>query len=106
MYISACRYILIKITGVSFVDDTGLGITLTYNWNDNLTEAENKREDLLHTLNSLQTLAQHWERLSIHWIWKNGKAQLATSSQAPGTIKLTSGDNQLQPNVRQFKRQP
>jgi hypothetical protein len=66
MYISACRYILIKITGVSFVDDTGLGITSTYNWNDNLTEAENKREDLLHTLNSLQTLAQHWERLSIH----------------------------------------
>ena len=65
-YISACRSILIKITGVSFVDDTGLGITSTYNWNDNLTEAENKREDLLHTLNSLQTLAQHWERLSIH----------------------------------------
>jgi hypothetical protein len=64
----------------------------------------------LHTLNSLQTLAQHWECLlfttggalnlrkrfwhSIHWIWRNGKAQLVTSSQAPGIIKLTSGDNQ------------
>jgi anti-anti-sigma regulatory factor len=26
-YISACRSILVDITGVSFVDDTGLGVT-------------------------------------------------------------------------------
>jgi len=29
-YISACKSVLVQITGVSFIDDTGLGVTSSY----------------------------------------------------------------------------
>jgi hypothetical protein len=62
-YESACRSILVKVTGMSFVDDTGLGMTSNYQWQGNLSEEENWKQDFWHTLSNLQTIAQHWERL-------------------------------------------
>jgi hypothetical protein len=56
-YISACCTILTKITGVSFVDGTGLGTTFKYTWNDTISPAENSRRELIHVLEHLQTLA-------------------------------------------------
>jgi hypothetical protein len=62
-YISACKSISVQITVVSFVDNTGLGVTSSYKWNSSLSYTENSRHELTELVNNLTTIAQHWERL-------------------------------------------
>jgi hypothetical protein len=62
-YISACESVLVEITGVSFVDDTGLGVTSSYVWDTTTSINDNYKAELWHTLDKLHSLAQHWEHL-------------------------------------------
>jgi hypothetical protein len=108
-YISACQEIIVEITGVSFVDDTGLGVTSDYTWDMNKTEEENQYQEITTVVQKLKTFAQHWERLLftaggainfqkrfwylIAWRWNSGQPTLATSHQLPADLSLTSGYN-------------
>jgi hypothetical protein len=110
-YISACKSIIIDITGVSFVDDTGLGVTSQFKWTYSATTEENYREEIKHVVQKLKDLAQHWEKLLyttggainlqksfwylIAWNWRNGQPKLASISQRPITLSITSGHNNL-----------
>jgi hypothetical protein len=40
-YISACQSVMTQITGVSFIHDTGLGVTSEYKWNETLSKSAN-----------------------------------------------------------------
>jgi hypothetical protein len=110
-FVSACRDILIEITGASFVDDSSLCVTSKYIIDPNLTEAENRAKELDHLVSRLATLSQHWERLLfttggainfqkshwylMTWLWKNGIPRLATASQSPASMSLTTGSDPL-----------
>jgi hypothetical protein len=110
-FVSACRDILIEITGASFVDDSSLCVTSEYIIDPNLTEAENRAKELDHLVSRLATLSQHWERLLfttggainfqkshwylMTWLWKNGIPRLATASQSPASMSLTTGSDPL-----------
>jgi hypothetical protein len=98
-----------EMTGITFVDDSSLGVTSTYAPPSTLSATEQVRAEASHTIQLLSNLAQHWERLLFstggainlqksHWYimtwnWLNGKAHLATAADAPGSISLTTGDN-------------
>ena len=108
-YVFACRSILVSITGVSFVDDTGLGVIFVYQWNEDLPHVENHRLEILHVIKNLHKLSQHWERLLFStggalnlqksfwylfsWHWTQGKPTSATVRSTPTTLCLTSGYN-------------
>jgi hypothetical protein len=108
-YISACKAIVVKFTGVSFVDDTGLGVTSDFEVDPSCTVKENDKAELNHVIQKLRTLAQHWERLLfttggainlqksfwylVAWHWKNGQPKLSTINDTPMEISLTSGNN-------------
>jgi hypothetical protein len=62
-FISACRDIIIEITGVSFVDDSSLAVTSDYQYDPSLTDAVNKWKEVEHLVTRLSALGQHWERL-------------------------------------------
>jgi hypothetical protein len=107
-YISVCRTIIVNITGVSFVDDTGLGVTSDFERDPIVTEAENDESEIRHVVHKLKQLAQHWERLLFStggainlqkgfwylmaWQENKGKSKLATIAQQPAEILLTSGN--------------
>jgi hypothetical protein len=90
----------ITYRGESFVDDTGLGVNPSP-----VTPSTHYSTTILQ----LQHLAQEWEKLLfgtggalnlqkcfwflLSWKWNNGRATLHTIQSAPGSIKLTSGDN-------------
>jgi hypothetical protein len=92
-YVSACKSIVIEITGVSFVDDTGLGVTSNFTWIHSNTAEENYREEIQQVIQKLKNLAQHWERLLfstggalnlqksfwylVAWKWSSGRPKLA-----------------------------
>jgi hypothetical protein len=98
-YVSVCRSIVIEITGVSFVDDTGLGVTSDLNTNSYNTFEVTQHAEIIHIVNKLKRLAQHWEKLLfttggainlqkrfwylIAWQWKNGQPKLVTIPQDP-----------------------
>ncbi|MFN9978586.1 MAG: hypothetical protein ACK53Y_01665, partial [bacterium] len=108
-FISACKAIIVEITGVSFVDDSSLCVTSEYVYNPSLTDAVNKWLEIEHIVNRLTALGQHWERLLfttggainfqkshwylMQWLWKQGIPNLATIGQAPATIEMTTGFN-------------
>jgi hypothetical protein len=52
-YISVCKSILVEITGVSFVDDTGLGATSTFKPDAQSTNEENHRAEIRHVVEKL-----------------------------------------------------
>jgi hypothetical protein len=105
-YISACQSVITQITGVSFVNDTGLGVTSEYNWNEMLSKSTNWQAEISHTVENLHTLAQHWERLLfttggainfqksfwylIAWKWTKGVPSLSMNSYVPSTLQLTT----------------
>jgi hypothetical protein len=62
-YISTCHSVLVEIMGVSFFDDTGLGVTSNYKWNPLLDQNGNIRQEILQVVQQLKTLAQQWKRL-------------------------------------------
>jgi hypothetical protein len=62
-FISACREIIVEITGVSFVDDSSLNVTSEYIYNQTLTDEANRWLETEHLVSQLTTLGQHWERL-------------------------------------------
>jgi len=109
-YVSACRSFLVKVTGVSFVDNKGLGMTSSYLWQSNLSEEKNRKQDFRHTLSHLQIIAQHWECLlfttggalnlhkcfwySMSWKQTKGYPTLASIPQTPGNLTLTAGYEQ------------
>jgi hypothetical protein len=106
-YISACKSIITEITGVSFVDDTGLGVTSTFDRIYMKTTEENYREEITQVVQHLTRLAQHWERLLftmggainiqksfwylIAWNWGTSQPKMATITHNPITLSLTSG---------------
>jgi hypothetical protein len=106
-YVSVCRSIIVEITGVSFVDDTGLGVTSEFERDLSATTDENDSAEIRHIIHKLHQIAQHWERLrfstggSINlqksfWYliarqWKHGQSKLMTIAQQPMEILLTSG---------------
>ena len=63
VYQSVCKRIKVTFTGTAFVDDSALGIILTYQWNDALSPAANQSAEVSHFMRQLRRLAQHWERL-------------------------------------------
>ncbi len=93
--------------GVAFVEDSSLGITSKYKWNPDISDNENGRANIKHTLQNLTQLAQHWEHLLFstggainlqksHWylvIWKwvKGKFKMASHLSMPAELKLTAG---------------
>jgi hypothetical protein len=111
-YISVCKSIIVNMTGISFVDDTGLGVASTYIWDTNLSTEENYREEIRHVVQKIHLLAQHWEKLLfstggsinlqksfwylVAWNWKNNKATLAMIGQTPVELLLTSGYSTIQ----------
>jgi hypothetical protein len=60
-FILVCKEVVVEIMGVSFVDDTGLGVTSTYSLDLLLLEDEQYEEEIKHVVSSLARLAQHWE---------------------------------------------
>mmetsp|Transcript_21350 Transcript_21350/g.30549 ORF Transcript_21350/g.30549 Transcript_21350/m.30549 type:complete len:1538 (+) Transcript_21350:1841-6454(+) len=109
LFISACAALLASRPRDAFVDDSHVGVTSSHEDVPDLSMENNLRLHELQVLEDLTKLAQHYERLLwstggalnikkcswvlISWIWKNGRAKLATIQQAPGEIKLTSGDS-------------
>jgi hypothetical protein len=114
-FYSACKSILIEITGVSFVDDTSLSATSDYVYDPAFTHETNRCLEVEHLLERLAKLSQHWERLLfttggtinfqkshwyvMSWIWKNGVPQLTTARQSPATMSLTTGVSPLADTV-------
>jgi len=104
VFVSAWASFYTSRPGDSFVDDPELSIE------------DNGRLHELQVIDDLTKLAQHYERLLwstggalnilkcswllISWVWKNGRASLATIEQAPGKIALTAGtDNCSAPSA-------
>lgn len=104
--------------GESFVDNTCLGCTIMSPDSAHPQQDIQEYEKFQSSVSNLSTLAQHWERLlyttggmlhlkksfwfSLSWQWKIGITSLATISQHPGTIKLTSGaipDPEIVPRI-------
>ncbi len=108
-FVSACTEIITKITGVSFIDDTGLGATSEYEETPQLSEQENQDAEIRHVVGKLQVLFQHWEKLLFTtggvinlnksfwylmvWNWKSGNPTLATIPQVPASLMLTEGSS-------------
>jgi hypothetical protein len=118
-FISACRDIIIEITGVSFVDDSSLAVTSDYQYDPSITDVVNKWKEVEHLVTRLSALGQHWERLLfstggainfqkshwylMHWLWKQGIPRLTTVRKAPATIALTTGNTTLPEIVPQLE---
>jgi len=62
-FVSACKEILVEITGVSFVDDSSLSVMSEYIPDPNLSLEQNSREEVIHLVERLAALGQNWERL-------------------------------------------
>jgi hypothetical protein len=90
---SACKSILVQLTGVSFIDDTSLGVTQVHPDDDICVQ--------------LSALVQHWERLlfstcgainfqkslwyRMTWVWQHGLSKLCTIAHSPAVLHLTTG---------------
>jgi len=114
-FVSICRNIIIEIIGASFVDDSSLCVTSEYIYDPNLTEDTNRNRETNHLVSRLAQLSQHWEQLLfttggaiyfqkshwylMTWLWKNGIPRLATISQSPVSMMLTTGTDPLQEMV-------
>ena len=62
-YVSACTEVVATVLGVSFVDDSSLGVTSVYRYDPTKSVEENRTDEISHTVDKLKELAQHWERL-------------------------------------------
>jgi hypothetical protein len=114
-FVSTCRVIIIEIKGASFVDDSSLCVTSEYIYDPNLTGDANRNREADHLVSRLAQLSQLWERLLfttggginyqkshwylMTWLWKNGIPCLATISQSPVYMMLTTGTDPLQEMV-------
>jgi hypothetical protein len=111
-FVSVCKDIVVKLTGVSFVDDSSLCVTTEYVHDPALSTAENKVKEVEHLIQRLTAISQHWEKLLftngggginfqkshwylMTWLWKQGIPTLATSRQLPASLSLTPGYNAL-----------
>jgi hypothetical protein len=54
MYQSICKNLAVNISGVAFIDDASLSITLEYDWDPTLSDEENRRQECLHIMGRLQ----------------------------------------------------
>jgi len=106
-FLSVCKSIIVKLTGVSFVDDSSLSITSEYIQDPTKTAAENRQLEVEHLVSKLILLSQPWERLLfttggdinfqkshwylMTWLWKNGIPCLAPPSLTPAILALTTG---------------
>jgi hypothetical protein len=107
LFTSACMEVVVQTLGTAFVDDSSLSVTSPYVRDHNNSLHYNHTRDNIATIQSLLTVAQHWERLLfstggainmqksfwylIAWVWKKGIPKIATSTTAPGKMELTSG---------------
>jgi hypothetical protein len=62
-FVSVCKDIVVKLTGVSFVDDSSLCVTTEYVHDPALSTAENKVKEVEHLIQRLTAISQHWEKL-------------------------------------------
>jgi hypothetical protein len=102
---STCEVVVCTL-GIAFVDDSSLYITSKYQHDVDLDMAQNMPIENKESIQSLNTTAQHWERLLfstggtinmqksfwylIAWEWKNSVPKLVTSKSAPGKMVLIS----------------
>jgi hypothetical protein len=97
-------------TGDAFVDDTKVGCTSTYTYDENLSLQENSLRAESDAIAKLGLLSQQWERLLfatggalcleksfwylLSWRWtKSGTDYPSTTALAPGKLLLTAGRN-------------
>jgi hypothetical protein len=57
------RHFRVTSTGPAVVDDSALGVTLEYKYNQSISLAENAHLEVTHVMGKLYALAQHWEHL-------------------------------------------
>jgi hypothetical protein len=62
-FISVCQSIVTEIPGISFVDDSNVGVTSTLLPSPGLSDQDNLSLTTRHLVQDLTALAQHWERL-------------------------------------------
>jgi hypothetical protein len=110
-FFSACKRILVEMTGVSFVDDSSLSATSDFVADPNKTTLEDFRAEVQHLVTKLTSLSQNWERLLfttggainfqkshwhiMTWLWRNGVPTLAPPSLAPSSLTRTTGSEPL-----------
>lgn len=109
VFASATMEVVVQTLGTAFVDDSSLSVTSNYQHDNALDMASNMSLENSKTIRSLNTIAQHWERLLfstggainmqksfwylLAWVWKNGTPKLVTTKSAPGEMELTSGSS-------------
>ncbi len=110
LFVSVCSSIVVSTLGAAFVDDSSLSVTSTYQSTPMLTEEQNIKEDISHTVRQLSTLGQHWESLLFStggainmqksfwylmaWNWKNGQPKLLAPSKIHDKLALTTSQSQ------------
>jgi hypothetical protein len=63
IFTSVTMEMVLRTLGTAFVDDSSLSVTSTYNHDPELSMAQNTAMENNATIQSLTTVAQHWERL-------------------------------------------
>jgi hypothetical protein len=56
-FLSACRGMLVEVLGTSFVDDSSLGVTSDYQYDQTSSEQVNRAREVAHVVRQLLTLA-------------------------------------------------
>ena len=63
MFTSVTMEVAVRTLGTAFVDDSSLSVTSTYHYDPELSMAQNTAMENNATIQSLTTVAPHWERL-------------------------------------------
>jgi hypothetical protein len=106
---SACSGIEVRTLGTAFVDDSSQSVTSNYIRNPDISATKNDSNDINMTIQSMNTVAQHWERLLFStggainmqksfwylmaWVWRKGIPSLALTKITPGSMDLTTGSS-------------
>jgi hypothetical protein len=114
-FYSVCKSAIKDITGVSFVDNTSLCTTYDYETDPTLLDEANREAAIQHKVCNLSHLAKHWERLLfttggginfkknhwylMTWMWKKGIPKLATTTESPSNLTLTTGYSKMAEEV-------
>jgi len=56
------KKIKVSSDGSAFVDDSSLGVTSHYKWNNELSSHDNINAEIQHVISALQQKAQHWKK--------------------------------------------
>jgi len=114
-FTSTCGRVISDRYGDAFVDDTKFGVTAIQQCGSHEVTSEAISDQELQVLQDTRALAQQYEKLltatggalnlkKSHWVfltwrWKHGRAYLATKSEAPAELQLTSGLSTMEEEV-------